>query len=177
MGKQDDNRYPPNLYKRGNSWMIEFFFRGQRYRENIGPVSRTVAKEIRDRRKTEAAQGRLDIGSKVQDVLFENACEKYLEWYKTNWEPNSYKRHVNSAKHLNLFFGKRRLSAISTFLVEKYKMERKATGAAPATVNRELSMLGNLFTKAIQWKFAKSNPTKGVPHFKEDNARNRYLTQ
>jgi integrase len=62
-------------------------------------------------------------------------------------------------------------------MIEKYKLERRAAGAEAATVNRELSMLGNLFTKAIQWKFAKSNPTADVPHFKEDNARNTYLTE
>ena len=168
---------PPNLYKVENSWMLDFVFRGQRYRENIGPVSRTVAKEIRDRRKAEAAEGRLEIGQKIQDLLFEKACEKYLEWYKANREPTSHRRHSCSARHLNAFFGKRRLSTVSTFLVEKYKMERKATGAMPATINRELCMLGNLYTKSIQWKFAKSNPTVGVPHFKEDNSRNRYLTE
>ena len=174
---KDKNRFPPNLYKVGDSWMIDFVFHGQRYRENIGPVSRTIAKETRDRRKSAAAEGHLEVGPKVQDLLFEKACEKYLEWYEVNREPNSYMRHFYSAKHLNAFFGKRRLSAVSAFLIEKYKMERKAADAEPATINRELSMLGNLFTKAIQWKFAKSNPTVGVPHFKEDNARNRYLTE
>jgi integrase len=56
-------------------------------------------------------------------------------------------------------------------------MARKSEGAEPTTINRELRMLGNLFTKAVQWKLEKSNPAGGVPHFKEDNGRNRYLTQ
>jgi integrase len=174
-GKRKGN--PPNLYKVGNSWMIDFVYHGQRYRENIGPVSRTVAQETRDRRKAAAAEGRLEVATKVKDLTFEKACDKYLEWYKANREPNSYSRHFCSAKHLRPFFGNRRLSSISAFMIEKYKLGRKATDAAPATINRELSMLGNLFTKAIQWKFAKSNPTTDVPHFKEDNARNTYLTE
>ena len=175
--KKNKKKYPPNLYKVGDAWMIDFVYRGQRYRENIGPVLKTVAKEEVAKRKAAAAEGRLDTGSKVQDLTFDKTCDKYLEWYKANREPNSYRRHFYSAKHLRAFFGNRRLSSISAFMIEKYKLDRKAAGAAPVTINRELSMLGNLFTKAIQWKFAKSNPTADVPHFKEDNARNRYLTE
>lgn len=32
------------VYKRDNSWYYDFYYEGQRYRECIGPVSKTVAK-------------------------------------------------------------------------------------------------------------------------------------
>jgi integrase len=170
-------KYPPNLYKVGDSWMIDFIYKGERYRENIGPVSRTVAKEEVGKRKAKAAEGRLDMGPKIEDLVFEKVAEKYLEWYKANKKPNSYTRHFFSEKHLSAFFGQRRLSSISAFLVEKYKLERRAADAAPATVNRELAMLKNLFNKAIEWKLAKTNPASKVAQFKEDNSRSRYLTE
>src|SRR6185436_11366994 len=90
--KDDKNKYPPNLYKVGDSWMIDFIYRGERYRENIGPVSKTVAKETVGKRKAAAAEGRLDIGPKIEDLLFETACQKYLEYYKANQRPRSYDR-------------------------------------------------------------------------------------
>jgi integrase len=48
---------------------------------------------------------------------------------------------------------------------------------APATINRELTMLKHLFNKCIEWRFAKSNPVKSVQFFREDNGRTRYLNQ
>ena len=123
--KKKKRKNPPNLYKVGDSWMIDFIYRGERYRENIGPVSKTIAKETAARRKTAAAEGRLDMGPKIEDLFFENACEKYLEWYKGSRRPNSYERHCNSAIPLKAFFDRKRLSQISAFLIEKYKLDRK----------------------------------------------------
>ena len=59
--RNEKNRYPPNLYKRGNSWVVDFYCRGQRYTANIGPVSRTRAKEKRDQLKGDTAAGRLEL--------------------------------------------------------------------------------------------------------------------
>jgi hypothetical protein len=35
-----------SLYQRGKSWYYDFQYRGERYTSCIGPVSKTVAKEI-----------------------------------------------------------------------------------------------------------------------------------
>ena len=45
------------------------------------------------------------------------------------------------------------------------------------TVNRELAFLKNLFTQAITWGKAATNPVKQVRLFREDNARTRFLTE
>ncbi len=173
----DKPKYPPNLYKVGNSWMIDFVFRGQRYRENIGPVSKTIAKEIRDRRKRAIAEGRLEITEQVKDLPFPTALEKYLEYYEANRRPRSYERHVHSGTKLKAFFGNSRLSSISSFMIEKYKRERKEAKAADATVNRELALLKNLFNMCIKWGFARKNPVREVKMYREDNGRTRYLSQ
>lgn len=39
------------VYKRGNSWYLDFYYKGQRYTECIGAVSKTVAKEIQANKK------------------------------------------------------------------------------------------------------------------------------
>ena len=139
--KTTKNKFPPNLYKVGDSWMVDFVFRGQRYRENIGPVSRTVAQETRDRRKGAAAEGRLSVNGKkwtdgrwvesesearFQDPSFAEALDQYLEWHKANH--TNLGTHVSAtyaAKPLREFFGEYSLSHVSPFLVEKYKIERQ----------------------------------------------------
>ena len=63
--KKKSNRLE-NLYRRGNSYVADFYFRGQRYTENLGPVNRTVAKEIRDKRKNDVAAGEIVDGAGLQ---------------------------------------------------------------------------------------------------------------
>src|SRR2546425_8345722 len=100
MKQKEEQSNPPNLYRRGDSWIVDFYFRGERYTENIGPVSRTVAKEIRDKRKGAVAAGELAVNSNkrwigknwvaelstpaIEDPLLEDAIERYLEWYQAN---------------------------------------------------------------------------------------------
>ena len=124
--KQKKEKNPPNLYRRGDSWIIDFYYRGQRYTENLGPVSRTVAKEEVAKRKAAAAEGRLDLGPKIEDLLFEKAMEKYLEWYETNRKAYTYKKYaLPASKALKASFDGKRLSQISPFLIEAHKLSRK----------------------------------------------------
>lgn len=167
---------PKNLYQVGDAWIVEFVFRGQRYRENIGPVSRTIAKETAARRKAAAAEGRLEIGRKVEDPPFEKACQRYLDWYKAHSRPGSYQRHQTSAVALKAYFSGKRLSQIGAFTVESYKLKRKKDGRADATVNREVVLIKHLFSKGVEWKLAKANPLTSVKLFREDNGRTRYLS-
>lgn len=187
MQKEKDSQSPEktkpehrNLFKREGSWVLDFRLRGQRYVENLGPVSITVAKEVRTKRRAAAAAGSLDAGQKIKDVLFENACTEYLAFYKDSTRPRSYDRHVISAIPLKAFFGTMRLSQVTPFQVDKYKLERKSKKKADATVNRELGMLRHLFNKAIAWKYAKTSPfghgDEKAKLYKENNARTRHLT-
>ena len=65
-----------------------------------------------------------------------------------------------------IHFGRRWLANMTTKQIEDYKAERKER-ANPATVNRELACLKNMFTKAVEWGYVKTNPAKGVKLLKE----------
>ena len=45
------------------------------------------------------------------------------------------------------------------------------------TINRELALLKNLFTKAIAWGHAADNPVKAVKFCRGDNGKVRTLTE
>src|SRR5262249_49647155 len=77
MGRQrrtgdEEKGWPRNLYKRGDSWILDFYFRGERYTETLGPMSRTAAQEKRDKRRGDIAAGDLAVNGKV--------------WRKKRWE-------------------------------------------------------------------------------------------
>jgi integrase len=166
-----------SIYRRGKSWYYDFQHRGERYTGCIGPVSRTVAKEIVAKKKAEAVEGRYELPSKKSSPLFEDMATEYLTYYQANRRPRSVERHEMSLKALMPIFAGKRLADINPFLIERYKRLRKEAGKSEVTINRELAFLKNLFTMAITWKKASENPVKYVRFFREDNGRTRFLTE
>lgn len=54
-------------------------------------------------------------------------------------------------------------------------LKRSQTPIQPATLNRELSLLKHMYTKAIEWGKCKENPAKKVKKLKGEVKRVRYL--
>ncbi|MCR4344948.1 MAG: site-specific integrase [Candidatus Scalindua sp.] len=68
--------------------------------------------------------------------------------------------------------------SISTKKISRYKVVRNEAGAKPATINRELAMLSKAFNLAVrEWEWLNENPVSKVPKEKENNKRDRWLTQ
>lgn len=166
-----------SLYQRGKSWSYDFRDRGQRYTGCMGPVSKTVAKEISAKKKAEAVEGRYELPSKKPTPKLEEFAEEYFAYYRANRRPRSAERHETSYHALHATFGHVRLSDITPLAIERYKRQRKEAGVSEATINRQLAFLKNLFSKAVEWGKATENPVKKVRLYREQNARTRYLTE
>ncbi len=83
-----------------------------------------------------------------------------------------------SLKHLLPYFGDSKLSAITPKMLYEYKVLRKNQGAKPASINRELAMMSKAFNLAMkEWEWVENNPMSKVPKEKEDNERDRWLTE
>ena len=67
--------------------------------------------------------------------------------------------------------GNLRISAVSRQGIEKLHASLKPT---PYLANRVLALLSKMFSLAIQWNWASSNPAKGILRFHEDR-RERWL--
>jgi hypothetical protein len=67
-----------SLYQRGRSWYYDFLYRGERYTGGIGPVSKTVAREILAKKKAEAVEGRYELPTKKPSPFFEEMAAEYL---------------------------------------------------------------------------------------------------
>jgi integrase len=168
MGRGD------GIYLRGKSWIVEMVVKGQRYRESLGPVSRTFAREIAAKRRTELIEGRLR--PKAQDPIFEKFMDSYLRDISANKAESSCVRDRTCVIHLKAFFSRKRVSQISRVDVERYRRGRKVAIEAKgktgmASVNREIAILSNAFNVA---RFP--NPVKGVKRF-EEFGRERFLDE
>lgn len=108
-------------------------------------------------------------------VLFSDFAKDYLNFSKANKRPNSYERDcVSLNRHLIPCFEAKYLFEITAQMIEEYKIERLKK-VKPASVNRELSCLKHLYTKAIEWGHIKNNFIKPVKKLKEPPGRIRYL--
>jgi len=151
--KQKKEPNPENLYKRRASWILDFYIKGQRYTENLGPVSKSRAKELRDKRKGDAADGTLVINGKqwlnrqwvaevetaaIEDPMFDVAMQKFLDWYKAENAAYTYKKYaLTASKNLKAYFDKYQLSQISLVLIEKYKRDRKTACSCASGPTRD----------------------------------------
>lgn len=78
------------------------------------------------------------------------ALTRYLAEVSATKKTTTQRSESFSAKHLDAFFGKYSMAAVSAELVAKYRDERLAAGKSNNTVRLELAMLGHLFRIAIQ---------------------------
>ena len=79
------------------------------------------------------------------------------------------------------FFGEKRIDAITIQDIYRYQDWRKSVPGrygkpvSGATVNREISLISDSYTKAIRWGYVTANPCSGIERFSESR-RERYLT-
>ncbi len=140
-------------------------------------VTRNQVEDFIEQARTDARKGRLNLpkGRKVVQG-FRDAVEKYLEKQEKEGGKDLYMKKFRFNGHLIPFFKDKSLGKISSFDVERYKKHRIDEGAKPGTVNRELSALSHLYTKAVEWKWIDHKPF-APKKIKEDSGRIVYLTQ
>jgi integrase len=165
------------IYKRNNTWWLDFTHEGRRHYERLGKfISKTAAKEIAQTKRAAILKGEAGIGGKKRkDISFDDAKKHFLEWSETNRKPHSVTMHKSALKKLGETFSGKKLSEITRFSVEGYKSQRSK--AAPVRCNRELQTLKSLFNRCIEWKkYEGENPVKGVKLLKESKGRLRFLS-
>ena len=86
------------MYKRGNSWVSEFWWEGNRYKKSWGAITKTVAREKDEKFKTEVREGKHE--RKAKRMLFEAFAKKYLEHAELNKKAGSFKRNESSINML-----------------------------------------------------------------------------
>ena len=145
-------------------------------RESDG-VTRLQAEEFIAIARTDARRDRLELpAGRKTSLAFREAAVKYLEKLKEEGGRNIRTKDRQLRQHLAPFFGTSALNHIASFDIERYKWARTRSGAAPATVNRELAVLSQLLNKAVEWGWIKSKSAK-INRFKEETGRIVYLTE
>lgn len=133
------------VYQRGQTWWIQFFVHGKRVRESAGSSNRADAVRLLKQRIADVQAGK-PVGSQIDRTTLADLTEILLNDYRANGR-RSIDRVEDAIKHLREFFAEIRLVKLTPDRFTAYQVQRRAEGAANATVNYELAMLRRGFRR------------------------------
>ncbi|MBU2788596.1 tyrosine-type recombinase/integrase [Acidithiobacillus sp. VAN18-1] len=133
-----------------------------------------LGKDENEARKTWA---RLEAGEipilESSVLIMQRLMDRYIRDVLPGKAIKTQQEQMRQLKTLAAVFGKMVPDEIQPSHIGEY-LDRRGR-EAPVAANREISLLSHVFTKAMRWGFAKSNPCRGVeknPH----KVRDRYIT-
>jgi len=164
------------IRKRGNTYYIDFYVNGKRYRRAVGKNKKDAIEALRAI-EGEIARGKFNLPSKKK-IRFKEFAQLWLETHsKIKNKPSSYQTNCfRLNKHLIPFFGNKYLDTISPLMIDEF-ISKKKLEISSATINRCLSILSKIFNDAIRWGYLKENPMKNVSRLNEPEKGFNYLTK
>jgi integrase len=160
------------VFQRGSRWWIEYWNRGEQFRESAGKDEAAAAKKLRARLKEIA--GDKFIGPKEERVTVDELLNDLMTHLRNQGAKavNSFESHL---KPVRAFFSVTRAMDVTTSMAERFIEERLAVGRARATVNRETGALRQAFNLAAKRKPPKISRVPYIPTLDEDNARQGFV--
>jgi len=158
-------------------WYIYYRFDGERVREVVkNAQSRADALKVLQVKVADAFRGKHGFKKEEKKIKFKEFAEEYIKNYakvnKRSWKDDEY-----CLDRFKLFFENLYLHDISSYDIEKFKVEILNSGLSKARVNRYLALLKKMFNLAIDWNYLKENPARKVKLFSEkDNLKERILS-
>jgi integrase len=150
-----------------------------KYRDALGVLRREASgtdkeQEVRrllKQREGAAVEGRVVV-PRADRVTIAELAENLKPDYKANGR-KSADRLAFSLAHLLPVFGARKAITLTNADVTAYRVQRQASGAAAATVNRELTALKRMFSLAVKGERLQRMPY--IEMLKENNARRGFF--
>ena len=146
--------------RRGNIWWIRYSRNGKRYEESSHSAQRQVANDLLKLRQGDIARG-VPVTPKIGRFTFHDAVADLFNDYTANARRSARKAQGKVNNHLVPYFSGRRMAEISTADIRAYIAHRQTGGVvnqggervgdvSNGEINRELSLLGRMFTLAVQ---------------------------
>ena len=146
--KPKGDRGAGRIYQRGRIWWIQYCHRGNIYRESSHSENEKVARRLLRTKLGKIAVGGFQ-GPKVDKTTFEEMKGDIQNDYKVNGRKSISKINL-SISHLGKMFDFDKMIDITTDRIKAYIVQRQDEKASNATINRELSCLGRMFTLGLQ---------------------------
>lgn len=100
--------------------------------------------------------------------------EKYLPWLETR-NAKTAERTVENIKRGFPQLLDKQLSSIDAWTIEKWRNDKRKSGAKPATVNSYVNPLKGAMSRAVEWGLVEQHDLHKVKALRTDNAVVRFL--
>lgn len=163
------------LYKRKDSsvWQYEFEIKGKRYRGTTGEANKKRAEVVEARKRTEAADGKIAVGRKVDEMDLTTACDKYRDYAKGLTDPLTVDSKL---RYLETTIGGGRMLHDITVSDVTYYIDVRSRAVSNTTVNRDLQVLRAMLRRARKNWNVKAAEIEFADHWlPEPDSRVRYL--
>ena len=152
--------------KVGKRWRMEVQVRGEkhsRYFDNRqDAINWSIELEV-------VGNGKSYISGRSMQMLFDRYADEVSSQKKgERWERVRLAKIGRALGHLQCL-------EFARVDVERYR-DALAQSVSPSSVNRELNVLSSVCTRAVEWRWMRENPCLGVRRPKENEARDRILT-
>lgn len=137
-----------SIFLRGPIYWIRYSHHGQEFRESSRSESESVARRFLKERLRETGRRGKFLGPAEDRLKFGDLAEIIRNEYAINGR-RSGRRLEASLKQLRASFGLDRAVDITADRIAAYAVARRASGAANATINRELAALKRMFKIAV----------------------------
>ncbi len=137
---------------------------GLRVRERQTIRRKDDARKWRTARKADGIRGQIKAKrEQPKPIPFDDFVKEYLKVWRKDRKPSTVSRERTRIKGaLEPAFGKKPIQAFRRKTIEDYLTRRRDAGISPATANRELCRLKNMFRKAVEWGYLEQNPAEGI---------------
>ncbi len=165
------------------TYWIDYRVNGKRKRERIGPSKVAAENRLRKVQTNIVEEREIDKNKNVK-VTLGQLKEWYLELPEVK-ELDSYQgKKAQLSNILRILGSNRTVSQIDIECVNEYRSLRSQEPSArrknqlttPATINREVAALKHLLNRALFYGKIESNPVAKIAMLKEDNVRERVLS-
>ncbi len=148
-----------NPHGRGRVWVrslsegktkfyIDYYVDGRKRREATDAGNVTEARKVLADRIGEREKG-IPVRIDPKKVRFDTLSQDLRQYYSDQRKRNTYESNIRLA-HLERFFGKSPVVAITPERIRSYIRHRRSHGVKDATIQRELSILSKLFKVALR---------------------------
>lgn len=146
----------PNLYKRGGTYWLRAEVKGREYRESLRTRDVKIARKARDARLKEISA---EVWHGERRRSWKEAIAEWADHAIGQLGARTLGRYATSFNQVEPYLSKFKIDEIDGKAITALIQTRRASGASPATVRRDLTAVSRVLEYAEGMEWREGNPT------------------